>query len=443
MTTSRTRQVFSALVVGTLLAISILDLKTYSNSEDLTTNSSTAILSAPERRKPPFQAKLFQTKQKLRRAHSNHRNMPSTEIDIQSPDIDSRSTGVNLLPKEKNNSHITHGRLPKPQTLQFDCIPKEDGDNLSCNLGISFYKKSEILNGLRSKWLLFLGDSCTRSMVLALTNMLDLQNTGPFDFKTWYNVTDPAEGRQYNWRGLGGYFFRLDYIFKENPEGGWRIVYKKASQVNLFERSDRPQATHLPKVFLQKSVVNSDEVRISFYNVRDSEEVRKVWKLFPGTPDIVYANVGAWNSIHDNKKGRWRWKCNTDIFQEIKSVSKLVWGSLQQKHISACDSRMFRLRDVLTLDRSLVPNTELGQRTQLGDRTSSVHYAHIVNIIDVMRLFTLLGWHENRRTVEFSKLCVAVGDKDELLEQGIQVHGPDQGWKTAWALPCRFEITGS
>ena len=52
------------------------------------------------------------------------------------------------------------------------------------------------------------------------------------------------------------------------------------------------------------------------------------------------------------------------------------------------------------LDRTVIPRTELGELTILGNPKGSVHFAHNVNIIDVMRMLRLPVWEENRRTVD-------------------------------------------
>ena len=270
-------------------------------------------------------------------------------------------------------------------------------------------------------------------MVLALSTYLDLQHSQPFDFRTWYNVTDPEEGYRKFWKGLGGFFFRLDYIFKKTETGTWEVQYKKASQINPFDPDKMPKNKHVPLVFLHNRTLSSNEVRISFYNAKDTKELWASWKKFAGDksiPDFVYANVGAWYL-----------KCNPLVVEDISSVTRVVWGTLMTTNISNCDVKMSKLKNILTLDKTLIPNMELGKRTRLEPEVDWVHFANVVNIMDVMRMFELLGWPKNERNVEFSLLCRVVGNTMKLLRKGIRVAPPDQGWKTPWKLPCRLKIS--
>ena len=341
--------------------------------------------------------------------------------------------------ESKTNDHKS--QLPSNTTLQNKMTVQNTttamtspvcvvpGVSAPCPAGMSYYTRSEILDGLQSKWLLLLGDSSTRGMVLALSTYLDVQHTRPFDFKHWYNVTDPAEAYQANWRGIGGYFFRLDYVFKRTNSGVWVVKYKKVSQITPLDVKRMPESKHVPEVFLDYPNLASDEARISFYNCRNTAEMYEAWTLINGTPDILYANTGAWN-----------WTCNPDTVRNFISwVPQVVWGTFHATQQSSCDDKMSKLPHILTLDNTIIPNMELGKLMNL-EKKDWVHCANVVNIMDVMRLFRLLGWPENRRNVEFDRLCAVVGNARDLSRQGIDVVPPDQGWKTPWKLPCRLKI---
>ena len=64
-----------------------------------------------------------------------------------------------------------------------------------CHTVCTFYTRDEILDGLRSKWLLFLGDGSTQGLVQTLTTHLDPGHTRPLDFGSWYNVSETEAGR--------------------------------------------------------------------------------------------------------------------------------------------------------------------------------------------------------------------------------------------------------
>ena len=348
------------------------------------------------------------------------------------------------------NRHGTHNNNTKHDGYVYDYLSQTNinitkttchitsrhtDTNMSCPRDLSFYTKEEILEGLRSKWLLFVGDSSTRGMVLALITHLDLQHAQPFDFKTWYNVTDAKEGFRHNWRGLGGFFFRLDYVFKRVADGRWEVRYKKASQTNPLDPSKMPKSKYVPEVFLPVSTtVATDEVRISFYNVRCTREMDKAWRVITGyqKPDIVYANVGAWDM-----------SCDIDVIRDISSsVHTFVWGTKMSTEPSLCDAKvMTKLNNIQTLDKALIPKSSLGKTTNLERLKGSVHFANIANIIDVMRMLRLLGWPVTSRHVTFSPLCVVIGSREELKAQGVDVVPPDQGWKSPWKLPCRMNMT--
>ena len=220
--------------------------------------------------------------------------------------------------------------------------------------------------------------------------------------------------------------------------------------------------------------LQDDEVRISFYHVRNTDELDQTWGVVFGRPDVVYASVGTWTLGGGGKSPL---VCNPDVLRIIaSSVPRVVWATVQRRDVSQCDRKMMMMTSMMTssrgekeeedeeregggevvlenvqiLDRTLIPNTPLGEVTRMERKNSdSVNYAQIVSIMDAMRLVKLLDLvppEENersrrRRSVEFSPSCVAVGSRRELAKQGIQVVPPNQGWKTPWKLPCRLVIT--
>ena len=328
----------------------------------------------------------------------------------------------------------------------FSCDIPTSNKWVSCRSSVTFFPERQILEGLRSRWLLFLGDSSTRAMVLALINQLDRQQTHPVDMVKWYNVTDPEEGRYWEtifnskmdeyarlWRHHGGNVNRLDYIFRRGLAGVWRIHYKKASQLSTFISMDPlgiRYSENPPEVFLPSVSLGEDEVRISFYNVRSTEEIRLAWDDLPGVPDIVYANVGAWGKM----------ECKVGTIDKLRNhefVTAFIWGTQQSVNQSKCDVNVLsRLKNLTTVDRGVVPRTVLGERNQLR----GVHYTHLVNMFDVMQVFRKLGWSQNAgKCVKFYRMCTLTGNTKTLLEKNISVRPPDQGWKTPWKFPCRFQ----
>ena len=104
--------------------------------------------------------------------------------------------------------------ISKSPTVGLQCFNSTSSSSSSypssavvrCKSDIPFYSKDQILNRLRSKWLLFIGDSSTRGMVLALISQLDRSQTQPIDVERWYNVTEVDQEASLGslWRGHGG-----------------------------------------------------------------------------------------------------------------------------------------------------------------------------------------------------------------------------------------------
>ena len=293
----------------------------------------------------------------------------------------------------------------------------------------------------------FIGDSSTRGLVLPLMTLLDNEQTHPYDMVTWYNVTDTEDeasnrmngGRW--WRGHGSDFYRLDYVFRRSWTGRWKVFYKKASFLYSWDRLHRPGTGHYPKVFLSDYELSGDEARISFQMARGTGEVRLVWehqllKYSARRPDVVYANVGHWGMGH---------VCEPGIIDKINSAMEhFIWGTKQNVTGSKCDEKVSKLDHVTVLDRTLCPtNTELNKL-----RLVTVHYGHVVNYYDLMQMFYLLGWEQKKDqlNVEFSPFCTVVSksrkhDRDKLIRlYNVTVPMPDQHWKNAWKLPCRYTV---
>ena len=338
----------------------------------------------------------------------------------------------------------------------FICALKDRTENVSCYSVDSFFTPHQILEGLRSKWLYFIGDSCTRGMVAALATLLDPSHTHPIDFQRWFNVTPPGsiaeDNAVDNWLGHGGDFQRLDYIFRRQRRGKWTVRYKKASLISPichglkklmyqipFQNSTfsgmMDKYYDFPEVYSPESKVGPDEVRISFNNARYLSEVHQAWESMSGVPDIVYVSVGVWGFAENDS--------SIDLLTEIKSaVPTFVWGSQQgqeKTQYSMYDLEILEMEEKwLFLDRSRIPRTELGKKNHL----QGPHYSHLVNTADLMSLFRVLGWKQNGGNhPNFCNFCVVRGEPKQLLGQyNITVPLPFQGWKTPWKLPCRFTL---
>jgi hypothetical protein len=81
-----------------------------------------------------------------------------------------------------------------------------------------FYAKQEMLQLFDNKWALFLGDSNTRGLVLALLSILDPEHRSPYSNERWFNAT-------VSWPHVNSidYFFRADgsILFKTASSEDW------------------------------------------------------------------------------------------------------------------------------------------------------------------------------------------------------------------------------
>ena len=324
----------------------------------------------------------------------------------------------------------------EPEDIGFTCGDLNyTGNPVSCVSRTTFFTGRQILDNLRGKWIFFIGDSSTRGLVLPLITLLDNEQTHPYDMVAWYNITDLADEESVYgkwWRGHGGDFFRLDYLFrKETSSKEWNIAYKKASFVYHYQVEKRPTTGHIPDVFLPISTVTPNEVRISYFMARHTVEIQKIWnEKIPGTPDIVYANIGAWGEFANYQ----------DILHEIDStVSQFVWGTWQFPWWSPFDRLIGEQTNLTILDRTRILRTSYRRPFAL----LGVHYAHVVNFLNLMELFKLLGWKQKERdvTVEFDPFCAVKGNLKTLYSKyKIKVPMPNQRWKSAWKLPCRYTV---
>ena len=352
-------------------------------------------------------------------------------------------------------------------SIDYTCDTLEyTGKPVFCSSDVTFYTRRDILDNLRSKWLYFAGDSQTRGLVLALMLQLDPEWTHPFNMQTWYNVTDQDGVDEEatwgeHWRGHGGDFARLDYHFRRTASsssgGEWVISYKKASCLYGFFDSTTNTTTshnmgrrqlsktgHYPDVFLPKSTLNHDEVRISFHMARGTDEIRQVWEdkirrqLGGGIPDVFYANVGP-SGGYDRHR--------VETLRKIQAASRnfILGTKVTDQWSKLHKSVLLMAKDNVVLNRTLCLSTPMRESCQMWGG----HYNHIVNSYDVMQLFYILGWKqkEAKTTVEFSPFCSIATHKaekqqgEELKEKyNITVPLPEQGWKTAWKLPCKYTV---
>lgn len=284
-----------------------------------------------------------------------------------------------------------------------------------CESTLAAYIEANVwLPALAGKWALFMGDSSTRAMFLVLLNQFDKAQSHPHDFQTWYNST--VVSTRNDWRGLGGDAMVVDYIVSVASRP-IIVLFKNASlkyDLSVLLSHYRPSTT---------------TVRLTFVNVRDTTEIAERWDVITKhfAPNLTYLNVGAW--------GR---SCAPDVVQRVASRSNVTWGTLQSKKQSSCDIWVkSAFPSMSILDRTLIPSTEVGQRHHLA----GVHYAHLVNLYDAMRLIQH-HWTADRNLtlssrakIKFHRWC-SIHEAKKLHELRPPLPPPEQGWKTPWKLPC-------
>ena len=158
------------------------------------------------------------------------------------------------------------------------------------------YSPSQILHSLNGKWLLMLGDSCTRGMMISLLNQLDENHQNPFSKKTWYNST---LGNEFD----GGNEDFQDFSFIQNP-------------LNLKWYVDRKS--------ISQPLMKRYQVRITYQNVKyERDFAPKALKSFFqrlgnfSIPDVVYMNAGAWG------------RSSNDSFENVKK-SFILYENISQ-----------------------------------------------------------------------------------------------------------------
>ena len=266
---------------------------------------------------------------------------------------------------------------------------------------------------------------------------------------------------------MGGDFLRSDFVFEHRPAlagktdcdnhghgcsaGGVR--YKRASngETNVHKLPPSVTAAHFHKKYQPVFTHNewppqrnatANSVRISFFMTRSTGDMDRYFSMFPTLPDILYLNAGAW---HNNPV----FSC--DFARLAKTVAPMgrdvVWGTFLSGHTLKCDDDAFQaLPQARVLDRTQLPRTQLGASLDLGGG-GCCHYAHLVNLHDSMKLLAMFsstevkgGRAKQQQVVRFRPECSAVGNLQELREQGFTLPEPEQGWKSAWKLPCLFDI---
>lgn len=268
------------------------------------------------------------------------------------------------------------------------------------------------LSAVVGKWVLFFGDSSTRAMAQVLINQFDSDQTHPINFQKWYNSSSSLSyWDQKNWRRAGGDARVIDYIV--SVVGRPKIIYENASMI-----IDPSVLSH------RHPLSDTGTVRLTFYDIRNTGEMASSWKTIvkDSTPDFTYLNVGAFNGA-----------CDLDVIRRIVSQSHVIWGTQQLKTASKCDARVIAAFPTTgVLDRTLLPNTKIGQLHQLR----GVHYAHLVNLYDVMHLIQRFAGLEPRHAkILFHRWC-SIHEKADLNGLRPPLPPPSQGWKTPWKLPC-------
>ena len=109
--------------------------------------------------------------------------------------INSKSSATSSSSKSGSTANRREKESGLGNTTRLSCNNLTyTGKPSLCQSDISFFTRQQILDGLRSKWLYFVGDSQTCGMVQALLMQLDEQQNHPHDNFVWYNVTgqDPV-----------------------------------------------------------------------------------------------------------------------------------------------------------------------------------------------------------------------------------------------------------
>ena len=350
--------------------------------------------------------------------HGNHtRSANKTEGSTQVAS-QNRTTQVGSRNRTKGAAQVAYKRRIRNGPI-VKCGPMNwsSSNYTVCESNNTAYISPQVfLPALVGKWVLFLGDSCTRAMVQVLLSQFDSDQTHPHNFQAWYNssnlslLAEPKIWRK-DWLGIGGDFMVVDYIV--SVVGYPKILYKNASLI--FDPSVLSHHRPSPDI---------GTVRFTFANIRDTKEMASRWNIIVkgSTPDLTYLNVGAW-----------RRACNVEVVQRISEQTKVIWGTVQLEKQSKCDAKMLRVWPMTSvLDRTLIPRTEVGALRHL----KGPHFAHLVNLYDVMHLMQrFLGIEAKFSKTEFHQWC-SIHEEVGLDRLRPPLPLPYQGWKNPWKLPC-------
>jgi hypothetical protein len=118
------------------------------------------------------------------------------------------------------------GHDAAPLYLPFNDVGPDEPVPFSPPCYYHFYTKPEMLQLFDKKWALFLGDSNTRGLVLALLSILDPDHRSPYSNERWFNAT-------FNWP----HAYTIDYFFRADGS----ILFKAASDSRQLEGVPRPE----------------------------------------------------------------------------------------------------------------------------------------------------------------------------------------------------------
>ena len=324
----------------------------------------------------------------------------------------------------------------------------------TCFAHCKWMKPRTLFNELRARhrWLLFVGDSDTRGLVLSLLQILAEAGSSQLHASRTPSLWLGDSGRK-----TGSRICHLDWTFSSQGQVLSTRVIPCLGSENMFAKSGRwaadfrsnasfvltgardverhPAATANQSreyVNIEKDYHLHDsappgggrgsarQLRVTFVTTTTPKNflsgLRAIgaWKNVSSKrrPDFFYANTGAWLNMHPPKSSI------TDFFlpelnafarEHVRAPRTLIWGTAASHRLNYVDLEVVtRLRKLGTwgiLDRRKSFARQYASTSgKMGIRLSNEHMPHLVNYMDVQRMMRLLVNSTNRaREESFSR----------------------------------------
>jgi hypothetical protein len=232
-----------------------------------------------------------------------------------------------------------------------------------------WYDRAEVVNALKGRWLMFIGDSDTRGLVLALLQHLDTDQLLPFSAKRWWNIStetgDPTRVRYLDWS-----------IKSVSQEAGRFNIHKVTG---LFvDRCD-----------MRSRALSKHELRISYCMATTMRNFTQTLHNFitraAVLPNMTYINTGAWRQDDVDPQDI------TRVLPAMQSSGHMfIWGTSLAHRRNNVDGEIIpqlEQKGIRYLNRSLISHMLLNELHTV--QLSNGHVPHMINMYDSQRLLNM------------------------------------------------------